>query len=122
MSSEKRKFTRFNFKMRSELFINEDVYQADEIINLSIGGCLLPVDVKAQPSDECLFKIMLGADENEPVILINGEIVRSESGITAVRFIKIDTESLEHLQRIARYNSSDPEKVEEEIREHPGLF
>ncbi len=122
MESENRKFTRFYYKMRSEFSVNNYVYELDELINLSIGGCLLPVVVNAKSGDECSLKILLGDNEEAPVVAVEGRIVRINDDTTAVSFNKIDPESLEHLHRIAQYNSPDPDKTEKEIKKHPGLF
>ena len=108
--------------MRSEFIVNNEIYKVDELINLSIGGCLLPVSANAQPGNECSLKIMLGDYEEAPVVSIDGKIARIDDYTTAVSFIRIDPESLEHLHCIVRYNSPDPEKTEEEIKNHPGLF
>ena len=122
MNAEKRKFTRFYYKMRSRLSVNNFTYEIDELINLSVGGCLVPVVANADSGDECTLKIMLGDNEESPVVSVGGKVVRINDDTTAISFIKIDTESLEHLHRIARYNSSAPERIEEEIKKHPGLF
>ena len=122
MVDENRKFTRFYYKMRSEFVVNNYSYEVDELINLSIGGCLLPVVTNAKNGDECSLKIMLGDNEEAPVVSVEGKIVRVDHDTTAVNFIKIDPESLEHLHRIAQYNSPDPGKIEKEIKKHPGLF
>ena len=108
--------------MRSEFSVNNNLYIFEELINLSIGGCLLPGATQAEPGDKCLLKILLGDNEYGPAVSIEGEIARILDDTTAVSFTKIDPESLEHLHRIAQYNASDPEKVEEEIKKHPGLF
>jgi hypothetical protein len=122
MGNENRKFTRFHYRMKSEFSVNNNIYELDELINLSIGGCLLPVVVDAKSDDECSLKILLGDNEEAPVVSVEGKVLRIDDDTTAVSFIKIDPESLEHLHRIAQYNSSDPKKVEEEIKKHPGLF
>ena len=122
MGSENRKFTRFSYRMKSEFSVNNFVYEMDELINLSIGGCLLPVVVNAKSGDECSLKILLGDGEEAPVVTVEGKIVRVNEDTTAVGFNKIDPESLEHLHRIAQYNSPDPDRTEEEIKKHPGLF
>lgn len=122
MGSENRKFTRFYYKMRSELFVNGCVHKLEELINLSIGGCLLPSSVNAKTGDICQLKIMLGDAEEAPVVSVEGKIVRIDDVTSAVVFTKIDPESLEHLHSIALYNASDPKKVEQEIKKHPGLF
>ncbi|MBN2418606.1 MAG: PilZ domain-containing protein [Deltaproteobacteria bacterium] len=122
MVDENRKFTRFYYKMRSEFSVNNYLYEMDELINLSIGGCLLPIIANAKSGDDCSLKILLGDNEEGPVVYIEGKVARIDDDTTAVNFTGIDPESLEHLHRIAQYNSPDPEKTEEEIKKHPGLF
>lgn len=122
MTDENRKFSRFYYKMRSVFSVNNNEYEMDELINLSIGGCLLPLVVPAKSGDECSLKILLGDNEEGPVVFVEGKVIRVDDDTTAISFIKIDPESLEHLHMIAQYNSSDPKKVEEEIKKHPGLF
>ena len=122
MTADNRKFTRFYFKMKSEFSVNKNMYILEELIKLSVGGCLLPVGAKAEPGDKCFLKILLGDDEYSPHVSIAGKIVRVDDDTTAVGFTKIDPESLAHLHRIAQYNAPDPEKVGQEIKKHPGLF
>ncbi len=122
MTADNRKFTRFYYKMKSEFSVNKNIYVLEELINLSIGGCLLPITAVAEQGEKCFLKILLGDDEYSPHVSIEGKILRVDSDATAVSFTKIDPESLEHLHRIAQYNASDPEKVEQEIKKHPGLF
>ena len=122
MEADNRKFTRFYFKMKSEFSVKNDVYIFEELINLSIGGCLLPGATKAEPGEKCFLKILLGDNEYSPVVSIEGKIARTDDNSTAVSFTKIDPESLEHLHRIAQYNAPDSKKIEEEIKKHPGLF
>jgi len=122
MDSEKRIFTRLFYKMTAEFEVSDNLFRVEEISNLSIGGCLLKVAVKGAVGDNCRLKIILGPEDNYPIVTIEGKISRIDQDSTAVRFIEIDPENLEHLQKIVRYNSSDPEKIEQEIKEHPGLF
>ena len=122
MEDENRKFTRFYYRMRSEFSVNSRLYEIEELINLSVGGCRLPVIVNAEPGDDCSLKILLGDNEDAPVVSVEGKIARIDSDTTAVNFIRIDPESLDHLHRIAQYNSPDPGKTEKEIKKHPGLF
>lgn len=121
MGSEKRKFTRFYLKMAAELEVGGKVYQVEELSNLGIGGCLFPVSAGAH-GDDCIVKIFLGPRGSSPVVYIEGKIARIDKSSTAVKFSRIDPENLDHLQKIALYNSPDPDKVEQEIKEHPGLF
>ena len=121
MAKEKRRFTRFPFKMKAELTVHGTSYMIEEMDNLSIGGCLLSIKEDLEDGEKCGFKIMLGDAGDGPVINIDGVIVRTGRGKIAVRFTGIDPESLHHLQEIARYNSHDPERVNREIEKHPGI-
>ena len=121
MESEKRRFTRFTLNMNATLFINNVSYNVDTISNLSIGGCLLPIHADLKPDTPCFLTIMLGMPESGVNVNIEGVIIRGEHGDVAVKFTGIDPDSLFHLQMLARYNSSDIEKVEDEIRKHPGI-
>ena len=58
---------------------------------------------------------------SELSIRVKGEIMRCDAGAVAIKFTGIDPDSLFHLQNIIRYNSSNPEAVDKEIRHHPGL-
>ena len=122
MTEEKRRFTRFPFETKVEMSVNEKVYEVDKIVNLSIGGCLLSASVDVEPEASCTLKIILGETEDGPIVRVGGHIFRSEKGAVAIKFTCIDPDSLYHLQNIARFNASDPEKIEEELDNHPGLI
>jgi hypothetical protein len=122
MESEKRRFTRFPLKMHATLCLDQDTYDVESMSNLSIGGCLMPIHAVIAPETPCSLTIKLGMDETALIIRTEGYIIRSDHGEVAVKFISIDPDSLFHLQMLARYNSPDAEKVEEEIRKHPGII
>lgn len=121
MEGEKRRFTRFALKMNGTLHVDKNSYGVGMISNLSIGGCLLPVNAELKKDTPCSLTIDLGMTEREVTVEVEGVIVRCEHGEVAVKFTKIDPDSLFHLQMLARYNSPDSEKVEKEIKEHPGI-
>ncbi len=54
-------------------------------------------------------------------VQIDGEIVRTTPEGLAVNFVRIDPESLFHLQNIVKYNSPDADVIESEINKHPGI-
>jgi hypothetical protein len=122
MEQEKRRFTRFPLRMNAILNVNNSSYSANTLSNLSIGGCLVPVEAEAAPDTPCAMTICLGSPESELTIRTEGKIIRSDRGEVAVQFVRVDPESLFHLQMLARYNSPDSEKVESEIKNHPGII
>ncbi len=121
MSDEKRRSTRIPLKINAELTVNDVSYSIEEISNLSVGGCQLAITKDLEPETACRVKISLSGTSDEMSIMIEGEISRCDPGAVAVKFTRIDIDSLFHLHNIIRYNSPDPDTVEKEIHEHPGL-
>ncbi|RPI79758.1 MAG: PilZ domain-containing protein [Desulfobacteraceae bacterium] len=121
MATEHRRFTRIIFRVKAEVKIGTELYIAKEIKNLSIGGCLLPLDADLEPGVACQIKISLSGSTSDLSVQAEGEIVRSMPGAIAVQFTRIDPDSLYHLQSIVRYNAPDAESFEEEIDKHPGI-
>lgn len=121
MSDENRRFSRIPFKVEVELRIDDNLYRCEEISNLSVGGCLLPIKKDLPADAPCTIKIILEGAAEKLNVLIEGEIVRTVPEGVAVKFTRIDPESLFHLQNIIRYNAPDADAIEQEINRHPGI-
>jgi hypothetical protein len=121
MTDEKRRFNRVPFRVRAVMTVNNVSYFSEEIKNLSVGGCLLPIKVNVITGAKCNLKIFLSGTNNELSVLAEGKIIRYESGVVAVKFTEIEPDSLFHLQNIVRYNCPDADKVKQELRNYSGL-
>ncbi len=121
MPDEKRQSTRVQFRVQAKITVNDIKYTSDQISNLSIGGCLLPIQAEWEPGTPCRLDILMSGTSSELSVQIDGNIHRCDKGAVAVRFTGIDPDSLFHLQNIVLYNSSDSMSVEQEIQRHPGL-
>jgi len=97
------------------------MYSSDKINNLSVGGCLLPVEMDAVKGTKCRLKILLNDNDGGLSVRIKGEIFRCEFGSVAIKFTEIEPDSLFHLQNIVRYNYPNADKIEQEFSNHPGL-
>ncbi len=122
MIKDKRRFSRVPFRVNAEMMVNGILYNAGEITNLGVGGCLLPVKADLKPGTVCRMKILLSGTSSEVSIKVNGTIIRCDPKAIAVKFTHIDPDSLFHLQNIVRYNSPEPDEFELEIRDHPSLM
>jgi hypothetical protein len=122
MKDEKRRFTRVPFRVKTKVAAKNVIFSAEEITNLSVGGCLLPIEAELEPETECRLEILLSGTATELSVQVEGKIVRCESGTMAIRFTRIEPDSLFHLQNIIRYNYPDTDKVEHELGKHPGLI
>ncbi len=117
-----RRFSRIPLKFPATLIVDgTEVYDIREIANLSIGGCLVPLEEEVFPGTRCTITIRLVGGLGNTPVNIAGEIVRFDREYVAIKFTKISPDDLYHLQNLIRYNAPDPEKIEEEIKNHPGL-
>lgn len=121
MNDENRRFSRITFKVKAQLQIGDQIFTTPELSNLSVGGCLLPLTVDFPPGTPCQLKIILEGTVEEMGVQVEGEIVRSTPDGVALRFLRIEPESLFHLQNIILYNAPDADTIEHEISKHPGL-
>ncbi len=121
MLDERRRFSRVRFQVEVKMSVNSIMYIAKEINNLSIGGCLLPIDANIEPGEKCQITIQLSGTSSELNVRVEGEIARCSERMMAVKFTRIDPDSIFHLWNIIRYNYPDSDKVEQEIRDHPGI-
>ncbi|MBW2569596.1 MAG: PilZ domain-containing protein [Deltaproteobacteria bacterium] len=122
MSIEKRRFSRIPFSVTTEIHVNNLTYKTNKINDLSVGGCLLPISEDIKVGSECLVVIHLSGTGSKLEVQVNGEIVRNDSEMIAVKFTGIETDSLFHLQNIVRYNALNTDEIEKELRCHPGLI
>lgn len=121
MTEEKRRFSRVAFPVAAEFYAEDEVFQVKEIVNLSVGGCQLDIDADLPRGMGCRLLIVLNPADSRMNVNVEGEVSRSGNGTVGVKFTSIAPEDLTHLQNIIRYNSPDPDQVEDEINDHPGL-
>jgi len=121
MLEEKRQFTRIPFRVKVKMVVDHVRYEADQMDNLSVGGCLIPLQTDLEAGSVCRLKILMSGTDTQLSVQVDGEIIRCTQGTVAVKFTHIDPDSLSHLQNIIRYNAPDPEAVERELVNHPTL-
>ena len=123
MEKTRRKFSRIPLNFPARLIVDKtEVYDVRELANLSIGGCLVPLDEEVAKGAPCTISIRLAGGLGNTTININGKAVRHDKDFVAIQFTKIRPEDLYHLQNLIRYNAPDPDKIEEEINNNPGLY
>jgi Tfp pilus assembly protein PilZ len=121
MPEEKRRFSRIVFRVAAELTVAGMSFSADHIENLSVGGCLFPLSRSFSVGTACRVVITLNGAIDGPKVTVAGEVVRSDPERVGIKFTGIDPDSLFHLHNIIRYNAPDPDRIEQEIDDHPGL-
>lgn len=118
----KRRFSRIALNFPATLIVDgAEVYNIHELANLSIGGCLVPLEEDIIEGTRCTITIRLAGGLGNTSVNVTGEVVRYDKEYAAIKFTRINPDDLFHLQNLIRYNAPDSEKIEEEIRKHPEL-
>ncbi len=122
MQQTKRRFSRISLEMPARVIVDGGAsFEVEELVNLSIGGCLILNELDFVDGSGCKVTIPLSEGDEALKIEVIGEVVRREKEFIAVKFTKISPESLFHLQNLIRYNAPDSDRIDDEIEEHPGL-
>ena len=121
MQSDNRKFSRVPFEVEAELTVGNRSFRVNEIMNLGMGGCLLPSGTEFETGTVCRVLILLDSSDSKIRIEISGKIKRSAPGTVAVQFTRIDPDSLFHLRNIVRHNCPEADVVDRESSKHPGV-
>lgn len=122
-NGDKREFSRVATRPRARLSLSdgEELLLA-EVIDVSLGGVLLKGECDADAGTDVILEIMLGEDPEENVISAKGKIARNDERGIAVEFADLEgSDSLEHLRNLVLYNSTAPQTIEEEFRQHSGI-
>ena len=122
MMEERRQYERVVFKAEADLVVQDNAYHADEIGNLSLGGCLLPIVESLVPGTACQVKIKIGGASTELSIVLNGEVLRSNEKGVAVKFTHMEPDCLMHLQNIVRHNAPYSQDAAKEFQFKRGLI
>ena len=92
------------------------------VLDVSLRGLLLEGECAIDLGTEVSVQIVLGEDSDGLAIDAVGAIVRIDARGTAVELTEIeDLASFEHLRNLILYNSTTPEPIEEEFRQHVGI-
>lgn len=120
MSEERRRFTRLNLNQKAILQLGHVKKDVSSLINLAVGGCLLEIPGPLMPGKRCTLIIPL--HHMAPDLQIIGEIIRSDGKHTSIQFTEISPENLTHLHNLIRFNAENPDQIDKEIQNRPGLI
>ena len=104
MSEEKRRSDRIISDMPAEVTVAETSYTVRQIVNLSVGGCLLEIKDNLPVGAECSIRILIDGTLQGLRVDADGEIVRNDAETVGIKFTRIEPDSRFHLQNIVRYS------------------
>jgi hypothetical protein len=104
MPEEKRRADRIFFDMPAEINMADASYTVQQIVNLSVGGCLLEITDNLPVGAQCSIKILIDGTPEGLRVEADGEIVRNDAETISIKFTRIGPDSRFHLQNIVRYS------------------
>jgi PilZ domain len=113
--TEKRKFTRIPFHTRITVTNGETAYLSNRLRDIGLGGAFIFMDEFAPDGACCTLDIELIGPASLLRIEIEGEIVRVQRDGIAIKFTRIDLDSLLHLKHIIRLFTQDPDMIHNEF-------
>lgn len=122
MTEEKRRFSRIKINRPVTLsFAGGPTFRNSTSEDLSVGGCLVASDHLTKIGAECSIAIFFDEQDKDRCIDIKGIVIRCERGVIGVKFTTITPENLFHLKNLIRFNTPDPERIDSEIQNRPGI-
>jgi hypothetical protein len=113
--SEKRKFTRIKFDTEVKLTADQTVIVSNQLRDVSLGGAFVCSPQTLPKGTICVLEIKLVGPASLLRIGVEGQVVREEEDGMAVKFTRIDLDSLIHLRHIIAIRSGDPKGVDDEF-------
>lgn len=114
MTSNRRQFTRFQFRTDARLYLPDGEFDV-EVVDLSLKGALVrpQAGVFATVGSNGSLKIRL--DEMGTLINMEVTIVHRESSYFGLACREIDLDSVTHLRRLAEFNIGDEAILNREL-------
>lgn len=113
MSKEKRRTTRVSAGFEAYVTVG-DVVIPVSTRNISLKGALLTGCEDCEAGTQCELHLPLSPGTR---IVVEGDIVRSNTKSTAMRFCEMDELSFTFLHRLVTLNADDPDRVDKELLE-----
>jgi len=118
--AEDREFTRVPVQIEVQLTSSKGVLKTLKTKDLSMKGVFVEAEEQWPESTQCDVSLTLQAAE--PIVIeFRGKVERSLKMGMGIEFSEMSLESYEHLQQLLRYNSTETDKIDSEIRTHVGL-
>jgi hypothetical protein len=113
---DRRRRTRVNFHTRADVQTTGARVLDLETRDLSHKGMFVLGEVPLKAGQTCIITLhLLGDEENAPVLRMEGKIVRSTAGGTAIDFVSMDPDTYLHLRNLVLLNAEDPDEAEKEF-------
>jgi len=115
---EKRKFTRIPFQTQIRVTCGDRTLVSHGLKNIGLGGAFVELQDVIPPGSPCLLEIDLIGAASLLRIQVEGDVVRCEDDGIAIKFTRIDLDSLIHLRHLIKVHAEDPSVINDEYERH----
>ena len=113
---EQRHFHRIDFVVKADFAADGEACEAF-LVDISLKGAMVEFlsHCNASLGSNCSLTVKLSCSDVQ--LAFEGEIVRVLGEVAAIRFTKVDIDTMIHLRRLLELNSGDPEEIRSELHE-----
>ncbi len=116
-----REFTRCPICLRADVQLTNGILLEGQTVNISMKGLWFRTEKTFPKNTPVRIHLYLTGTSEKKSLCIRGYVVRIEADGMGIEFEEIDSDSVEHLQRLLMYNAMEVDKIHEEINGHLGL-
>jgi len=121
MSQNQRAFSRINVDVEAEFISTEDEKLTNRVSNVGLNGLFMACDTTLKIGTVGDLTLFIGGRESGLHLKAHGVVARAEDGGIGIKISALDLDSLQHLRHLILYNATDPDKIEQEFKNHFGI-
>ncbi len=120
-SEDHREFSRVDIKLHAKILAKGKEIMSRDTHDVSMKGLFVNCDSDWPVGTECEIHLALEGQDPPVDLEVKGRVQRvTESGM-GLLFTEVSLEAYEHLHNLVMLNTHDPDKVEQEFKNHLGL-
>lgn len=120
-NDNRREFSRVAPRLDVVLTTEDRTIRSGQTHDVSMNGLFCVCNDPFPEGTQCRVTLLLGEPEDPVRIETSGTVVRSTDSGNAVQFSEISLDGYQHLRNLVLYNAEDPNRAEQEIKDHLGI-
>ena len=120
-TDDRRGFTRVPFQVAVTLKSDHGTLVFGDIWDISLSGMYVTGTSQFPRGCSCDVAIELDGPEGKVGLQMRGRVARLDRGGMAIEFREMSLDSYIHLRNLVLYNTTELDRVENELKNHVGL-
>ena len=120
-SENHREFSRVEVKVQASIQVRDRAIISRDTQDISMKGLFVKCEADWSIGTECEIHLMLEGQDPPVDISVKGRVQRVTEDGMGLLFTEVGLEAYEHLHNLVLLNSHEPDKVEQEFKNHLGL-